>query len=216
MLGRFFFFKYLVDLRNTVLIMTSRIFGITLLMVCFALQAVAQTMPKAVLVQLRSEHKRIAHLQETRQRKKLTELKREAQVVAQVMTNDFRDHFSYCPVYYFYDTNYHLILQNKFDGVLMDARGVPADNIVLSANDTDYWIAYFGPVTSKGSDNNAMGKGLVITDSKGKTINQFWRGEYFDILKPDPRYSYTSKKFDLRYYATAAKLDAKMREAAVK
>lgn len=141
----------------------------------------------------------------------MTELKKEAQLVAQVMVNDFRDNFSYCPVYFFYDTNYHLVLQGKFESALLNADGTPANNIVLSASDTDYRIAYFGQIASNNNSTTTMGKGLVLTDHKGNIIDQYWRGEYFDILKPDPRYSYTSKKFDLRYYATAEKLDNKMR-----
>src|SRR5690606_27442160 len=100
---------------------------------------------------------------------------------------------SYCPVHYYYDTNYHLILQNKFDGVLLNAEGTPAANIVLTPNDTDYRIVYFGPVTSKNNSATTMGKGLIVTDHKGNILNQFLRGEYFDVFRPDPRYSYTSK-----------------------
>src|SRR5690606_27232148 len=182
-----------------------------LMMLSFSTGIYAQSKPKAILVQLRSEHKRISYLQETRQRKKVNEMKREAEVVAKVMINDFEDNFSFCPVYYYYDTNYHLILQNKFDGVLMNAEGMPATDIVLSGTDKDYWIAYFGALASQ-SNNSSLGKGLILTDSQGKNIDQFWRGEYFDIFRPDPKYSYTSKKYDLRYLKSAQKLNDKLKE----
>jgi len=103
--------------------------------------------PKVLLVQLRSEHNRMAALIKQRRYKEIEGLKADAMNVTTRMIADFHDNFNYCPVYYYMDTNLDLIKNRVFQGVLLHEDGTPAENVTIP--DTDYLIAFYGYPTSQ-------------------------------------------------------------------
>jgi hypothetical protein len=69
--------------------------------------------PKALLVQLRSEQSRIQYFETQNDQQNKEQVTKEDAKVRRVMINDFKDHFTFCPVYYFIDTNAKLIKEQK-------------------------------------------------------------------------------------------------------
>ncbi len=100
--------------------------------------------PKAILVQLRSEHNRIAALAEAHRNRELEMVKEDASRIMQKEIADFKDHITYCPVYFYIDTNLYLVKNRKFSGVLFNADSTPASNTGLNDTSKDYLIVYYG------------------------------------------------------------------------
>lgn len=180
---------------------------------------------KAVLVQLKSERNRIKAMTEGHWTKKLEEVRIDSAGERKAIIADFTENFNYCPVYYFMDTDTKKIIDKQFDGILMNADGSPAQNIVIATTDTNYLIVFFGyPV-------NQSNKTRVVTDSSkyitnpdppygiGLVINNhnLQQLAYRYYLKFDEhlikkfrqdllKYCYFSKYFDISYFATAESL----------
>jgi len=174
--------------------------------------------PKVLLVQLRSEQSRIEHLLREKKTREANKVIKEASIVRKVIKNDFEENFSFCPVYYFMDTNVELIKKQIFDNVVFTADGIPMKETALYPGDTDYFIVYYGYPEEQmtlntnpdeyNSYNNGtvMGKGLIFLNYKYQQVDFYYRFEYMDIFDhPDPRYSYKSDTYDIEYYPFAAK-----------
>ncbi len=99
--------------------------------------------PKAILVQLRSEHNRIEALTKARRYNEAELVGADAAYIRAKMIADFSDHLFFCPVYYYIDTNVDLIKKRKFEGILFKADSTPAASDVIG-NDNDYVIVYYG------------------------------------------------------------------------
>lgn len=63
------------------------------------------------------------------------------------VTNAFKEHFDFCPVYYFYSSCTELIKKREFVGCLMDANLIPLVEADMPALDK-FFIAEFGKVES--------------------------------------------------------------------
>ena len=167
---------------------------------------------KAVLVQLSSEQNRTDYFQKKGDSKDVKEIVNEAKKVNKVTMLDFKDHFTYCPVYFYIDTNRELIKNKHFEGVLLDAKGMPVKDAVINPSTSDYIIAYYG---YSGNDNSAAPDhaGLVILNDQLKQIYFLFRNKDFDLSK-DPlmiaRYSYSSARYDIGYKPFATRLNVKM------
>ena len=174
--------------------------------------------PKAVLVQLRSEHNRIEALTKNRLYSKVEEVQKDALAVVTKMKLDFRDNFSACPVYYYVDTNADQIKKKKFDGVLMNADGSPVTDFGFS---DDYLVIYYGYPAVQGrlkdkvTDTSSyqydtgqpFGKGLVVLNDEFQQVNYFYKLGYdefwYKIGKRFKKYCYISKHFDIEYFQCA-------------
>ena len=182
-----------------------------------AQDTVHKKMPSVVLVQLPSERNRIEALKKQHEERLLAEVRMDAVCERTAMIRDFQANFTYCPVYYFMDTNATLIKKRVFTGVLMNADGTPATNIPLSPGSTGYVIAYYGylaPVYQHQSMEDSMrdrlnveppfGRGLVILNDKFQELTFFYKLGYDDVLfglkKKHPELRYSSKHFDIEYY----------------
>jgi hypothetical protein len=187
-----------------------------------------QKTPVAVLVQLRSEHNRIQALTDAKNYDGLAQVKKDAVGVQKAMTNDFTDNFDFCPVYYYMDTNLTLVLQKKFDGVLMNADGLPAKKIAISESDNKYLIVFYGyPVEQSrrkeevaeehghADSGEPMGEGLIINNSQFHQVSFLYKFGYENLLFRifhNRRYFYISKKFDMEYFPFAHALNTKLYE----
>ena len=193
---------------------------------CAAIDTATTYRPFVVLVQLRSEHNRIAAMTRDRRYKQLEEVIHDAIAVRTAMINDFKDRFDDCPVYFYMDTNAYLVKEKKFAGILLDTNLDPIKNIIIDSTSNDYLIAYYGyPVEQSRLTNvvtdeskysvgeeTPMGKGLVILDDKYRQVNYFYKLGYdalFIKRKVNHKYYFFSKNFDMEYYTFAGLFNEK-------
>jgi hypothetical protein len=115
-----------------------------------------QTPPKAILVRLATAASRIDYYAKKGNTKSVQLLLADAAAQREHMIADFKAHFTYCPVYYFYDTAQTAIKAKNFS-YLLDGDMKPATNLVISPTDSDYFIVYYGyleePKTLKNDPN---------------------------------------------------------------
>ncbi|HXS35505.1 MAG TPA: hypothetical protein VN721_02300 [Flavipsychrobacter sp.] len=180
--------------------------------------------PKAILVQINTESNKIKYLLDHGMTEDADEVKNDVEKVTEATRNDFKANFSFCTVYFFADTNMNLIKEKKFDEVLFNNDGSIAKNIVITPADTNYYIAMYGHAYSNPGVTHAnnqvqkdpsylYGKGLVMLNYQFKqlppnTFHYLFKFDYFDFfVKRDPRYSYSSKRFDIEYYQSAKRLN---------
>jgi hypothetical protein len=181
--------------------------------------------PKAILVQMRSEQRRIQYFMDNNRPYEARQVKKEASIIRKVMKNDFEDNLSFCPVYYFMDTNAYLVKEQRFDSVLSTAEGLPVRNCAIRPGDTDYYIVYYGypdeQMDQDASPNHdfnigngeVMGKGLIFLDYKYQQKDFYYRFEYWDLFHTkDMRHEYRSSKYDMEYYPFAAQYETDLLE----
>jgi len=184
--------------------------------------------PRAILVQLRSEHNRIEALARDRRHKELEEVKNDAVAVRQKMILDFSDNFTKCPVYYYMDTDINLIKNKQFDGALLNADGSPAHSIPLNNGSRDYLVVFYGQPVSQPKNTAVVtdttkysyesdvpfGKGLVILNVEFKQVNYLYMFGYNQrALKRSiktKKYCYSSKHFDIEYFPFAKLFNNKL------
>lgn len=196
---------------------------------CRAGDTLETKVPKVILVQLRSEARKINALTARKNYKLAEQMKTDALGVSTAFINDFKDNFSFCPVYYYMDTNAGFVQKKQFAGVLLQADGASVVDAPLDANSTDYLIVYYGSpvsqskrekVVDKDDDRNVydaqapMGKGLVILDCDYKQVDYYYKLGYDDLLiktkDKHKKYMYTSKRFDMEYFPFAATFQKKL------
>lgn len=208
---------------------------IRLLLLCICLHsfgsAPAQSLPAprhpaAILVQLKAERNRINALLAQKNYADLEQFKADAQEVMMATVRDFRDHFSYCRVYYYIDTNFDEVMARKFDGVLLDDHLTPVGNINLGDSSSDYMIVFYGyPTwqtgkrkwdTTKQKDwgGAPAGRGLVINDPDFKQIYYINNVDmdFFNFRRKNNKnpYQFLSRKFNIDYTPTAAEFNRKL------
>ncbi len=189
-------------------------------------EAPGKKYPSAVLVQLKAEQNRTNALIKARKYNELEIFRKDVQGVMIATINDFWNHFDYCPVYYYIDTNFEAVMARKFDGILLDEHLSPITGTVISDTSTDYFIVYYGyPTwqtrkrywdTTRAADQGGHpnGRGLIINDYKMRQLNYIYRldFDFFNFKKNRNRnpYKYTSKKFDVEYYPFASEFNRKL------
>jgi hypothetical protein len=97
--------------------------------------------PKAILVQLHTGYTR---LKRGGRQEFMDQLVKDMKIANERMVLDFEDNFSFCPVYYFVDSNLKYITNGEFFGYLMDAKGQLIDRRVIPDGDTNVFIVHFG------------------------------------------------------------------------
>lgn len=183
--------------------------------------------PKALLVQLNTNQRKVDYFSKTKNKKSLKQVYIDTDSVMSKMIQDFTDNFSYCPVYYYIDTNAELVKQQKFTGILLDKNLHPVQNPPLSPAD-EYFIALYGmPSLPNRQSNegdvyntdytNARDRRLVVMDKNMNVLqkplpngsNNVFGGR---MKEPASTYKYASPKFDLYYRPVAKHYSAKLRD----
>jgi hypothetical protein len=178
--------------------------------------------PKAVLVQLRSEQRKIDYLEKNGSKKALERLMEDIRGVNAAMVNDFRDHFKLCPVYFFVDTNVDRIKAKQFDGILLNADMKPVQDPIVNANSKDYYIIFYGlPQREDLNEENdleaartSFGEGLVLNDYNYRQLKRpmrfyYYRNRgYYGIARRRNIYNYSSRKYNIEYYELAGEVSA--------
>lgn len=183
---------------------------------------------KAVLVMLRAETNRIEALTKGNRRSLLEEVQRDLQGTVRATQADFSDNFTYCPVYYFWDTEMDRIRDGDFAGVLFRADSSIATDLPISKGSNNYLVVFYGFPTSqskwrgKVTDTTKLsydsgepnGRGLVIQNWKLEQISYLYKFGYnnFFIRRRHKKYIYTSKHFDIEYFPMAKKFNERLFE----
>jgi len=162
--------------------------------------AIAQYKPAAIFVMLNTEHNRVNKAIKAKWDKELAETRKDAEAVIVVTKNDFRDHYSLSPVYYFDDTNFNKLKQGTYDGIIKNEDGSSATDFPRNK----FLIVYYGFPETHADPDFPLRKGLVIIDDKMKQAtkgNIKVRG-----FKRNKKYYYESKHFDIDYKPIARTL----------
>lgn len=125
--------------------------------------------PAALFIQLNTEQVRANHLRTKGDTNSLAKLQAASGRAAQVMINDFTDHFKFCPVYYFYDSNLTRLQQGDYS-VLMDANRKQINEekkAKITTISSNYFIGYFG---FTGIQINKNPKGVSDDPSDPETL----------------------------------------------
>jgi hypothetical protein len=171
---------------------------------------------KAVLVKIASQKSRIEYFEKKGDTKNAKALRNDAIGIRKVTIADFQDHFTFCKVYYFIDTNLQKVLDLKFDGILLDKDLKPTDPVIVNG-ETDFLIVYYG--TPDDAYVNQIDStsylsirypndGLVVLGHDLKRVKGldhfiFYNYPFRRKMKP---YFYTSKHFTLDYKPMAGDL----------
>lgn len=182
--------------------------------------------PELILVNLSTEQNRRAALVRANDEKGLEKLNRDVQAVYLAIRNDFRDHFTFCPVYYFLDTNIARVKAQKHDSVLLgeDGNYVPA-SVMEGKN---YQIVSYGypvmqtnrigylkkPKEEVGFDTR-LGRVWVVYDRQMEQVAYSHPPQMLDKqfeYADDERYTYKSGIMNMRYKPAVYKLQQTLYE----
>ncbi len=194
--------------------------------ICSGQQKPAIRQPELILVNLSTEQNRRAALVRTKDEKGLEKLNKDVLAMYMAMRNDFSAHFTFCPVYYFLDTNIARVRTHKHDSVLLGPDG----NYVSAAitEGKNYQIVSYGypimqmhrigylkePHEKVGFDTR-LGRVWVVYDEHMEQVAYTLpphlldkEAEYFN----DKKYSYKSGIMNMRYKPEAYKLQQTLNE----
>lgn len=166
-------------------------------------EMLAQSKPSAVLVMLNSEQNRIEYVQKNSPLGK-EEVKNDAGKVIIATKNDFKDHFTYCQVYYFMDSNMAEIKAHHYAGVIKSPDDSPVTEIPRN-----FIIAYYGYPLVPRSHDARLWRSIVIAD---KDLKQLYLKpvhplkKYFHTKAEKQRYTYTARHYDIEYRGIAGAL----------
>ncbi len=184
-------------------------------------------LPGAILVQLKSEQNKIIAMTKAHDKKNLALVKKDALKIKNATINDFKDHITYCPVYFYMDTNAEKVRAGDLGGILFAADSSPVPSSAPGLEDKNYIIVFYGyPITQSHTkkvvpDSIAKepqteapnGRGLVINNSKMEQISYLYKFDFENFIfkkSKNRKYIAVSSKFDMEYYPTAAILDSKL------
>jgi hypothetical protein len=129
-----------------------------------------QLPPKAILVELATAINRINFYTRQKDNKNLALVMAEAAGQRESMVADFKDHFTYCPLYFFYDTMQNAIQAKDFTP-LLNSDMKPATNLAISPADSNYFIVYYGYAAEETTgENNEKTYSSGSTDNSVKTL----------------------------------------------
>lgn len=201
----------------------------SLLVVLPATQAIGQSAPKVILVQLNAEWNRLSRARELGMANKEAEISADAAMVRQKMMADFKDNFRYCPVYYYLDTNAARIKAGQRTGLLMDANGATIAGDPLAAIGDNYLVVFYGKPDwqikpgaietdnrdNPGAASNAVG--LIICNSNLEQISFLYKLNYgMPLSKVRSPYLFISKKYEIEYFPFARHLNFSLRKDPLK
>lgn len=189
--------------------------------------------PNAVLVMLPTATRKLEVLDRMRDTVRGNSLRRDVAEIQRKMVADFRENFSFCPVYFFYDTASSAIRRGEFAATLQDTALQPVPSSAYDAlAEGDHIVAFFGyrsrDVATRSrrgdmeyfemydGDTEAMIQQLVLLDSKmeqlirplPRTVANRYPGIKTRTKRPSYVYRHYAKYFDMQYKPSAARADA--------
>lgn len=187
--------------------------------------------PSVIMIKLPTYSKRIKVYENAKNLKSAEQLKKDAKNIQTLLIADFKNHFTFCDFYFYYDTVSEAIAERKFVGNLFDKDMKPITTSPVAEDDTTYQLVHYGYYVSEQTevtsnpkklksreDTYYTGTGrlrLVALNYKfGRLPDPVPNGTYYSpspTFYPNKRKKnrvknatvYKSKKFDL-YYGPAA------------
>ena len=157
---------------------------------------------KAIIIQINSEQNKLRYLQKSGKNKEVENVAGEAMEARKKMITDFNDNFSYCPVYYYIDTNADLVKNKQFKNILLNQDGILVKAPIINSSDSDYLIVRYGYPDANTSVRNV--KDLVIYTDK---FTPLFRVHRHEPDKTTRKYVFISGKYDIDYYPAAKELN---------
>lgn len=202
---------------------------IALLLLCaagFVSQAQAKVYPpKAILIKLNTKSAAIAHLQKQGLHTKADLLKKDIDTLNARLVRDWKDHFSYCPVYFFADTSLDEVLAGRLEAVLFDTAYRAIQPGQAAALNQKFYIAYLGLRSQDefeaagGAPGSTQLPSLQVNDAEMQPLGSYqlsssMNGDLVSFLfasRGDKGYRFRSRMFQLDYFPLAAKYEKKLR-----
>jgi hypothetical protein len=159
--------------------------------------------PKYLLVQISTGSKRLAYLQKFGNETKAKKLKENLERLNEKLILDFKNNFQFCPVYFYYDTNFALVRDQKFEGVLLSRELQPLKEIPI--RDTNYFLVQYGRINNNEEFNENT---VVASDWKGVQLKHPLPYTWDHTLKgvyshKGSKYSFKSKDYEIDYHPVA-------------
>jgi hypothetical protein len=168
--------------------------------------------PEVVLVQLSSEHNRIEALNKAKRYTEAEWAKEDGRKAAAATINDFKNNFTFCPVYYYVDTNIALVKEKQFNGILMDE-----DGNMVNVQPRNYFIAWYGFPVTQGELQKVVTdtsvytydpqsrsvRGLVVTNDKFQQVGYLYKLAYHNLFMGRKKNYFSSAHFDIEYLPVA-------------
>lgn len=185
--------------------------------------------PRALLVMLPTATRKMDALTRINDTVRLNSLRYDIAEIQRKMVADFRDNFSFCPVYFFYDTTSSYVRNGQLEGHLLDTGRHVAEPAHYSNVGDDYIVAFFGYRTREmgarqyrgdmeyfemaDGDVEAMIQQLVLLDAKmeqlvrplPRTVANRYPGVKTKEKRPRYVYRHYAKYFDLQYKPSASR-----------
>jgi hypothetical protein len=184
------------------------------------------TAPKTLLIKLPTYSKKIAAYQKGNNTRYANQCRKDAAGMQKAIVTDFKNNFTYCNYYFYYDTLQDAVSNKQFDGILYDKNMTLIASSPIATDDTCYQIAYFGKYLSAIAEETDM---AYNTGSDIQRMNLISRNS---TRLPDPlpngtihtgvkeiwkkvvtrQYTYSSKLFDIYYIKSAEVLSDEMKK----
>jgi hypothetical protein len=183
--------------------------------------------PKFILVELPTESNRYRYFMQHNKEDKATKVKLANNAKMHCMVSDFSDNYTFCPVYFFNDTDQDKIIAHNFAAALRDKNLDLISALPALLTDTNYVIVYYGLPPSEVSKVSAEGVSYTAEYNDVSFNNLVAVSPSFKKLKqglPDKakfnayqlsnfmnKYGFQSKEFDIEYKPLAGFYDRTLR-----
>ncbi len=180
---------------------------VVLILLLFSPGAICQTKEKTasvkfLLVELKSEKNKLDYFNAHKNPTELKHLSDDIAAQNLATINDYTDHFNYCPVYFYMDTNRQKIKDKQFEGYLFKGGYTILPANTIPDNETRFMVVKYGhPDDSLSIFQNTMG--LIMYNYKLEPL-QFIKKIRGKIPK---QYYFTSKKYNIEYRPFATQLN---------
>jgi hypothetical protein len=176
--------------------------------------------PKALLIQLPTYKRKIDHYNKTGKNVLARQLEADRDSVITKIVADFSKNFSFCPIWFYHDTNAVRIANKQFNGIILDKNLKPATANITSS-DSDYFAVMFGydyhdfdeTNEQQAYSNIESRQKLIVLNSSLKRLSN----SYFNNIPPSGSkqripgpYAYYSSRFDIYYRPYARQLSARL------
>ena len=148
-----------------------------------------------LLVRLKTEHKKIQTLEAAGYHREAADLREEVAEENKETVRAFYGSFTYCPVYFFYDTSSRAIAEARYESQLFNAEGEYTDTAV--GNNFDVLIAEFSSPHSE-AFGASSGFGLVVYDARFNQMKEpfpYYTQNLFGLIDRDEVVARFERKF---------------------
>ena len=123
-----------------------------------------------LLVRLRNVDRQVALLRQRRQRTQANRIRVQQKLTNARIVEAFRDHFDFCPVYFFYSNNSRNVIERSLDSLVLDHQMLPVDSGLLT--DKKFLAAEFADIQPP-ADGAGLPALIVMNDELRQLADPF-------------------------------------------